>query len=99
MLEKQLPNCKITYDLAGTDNIETTFKKISDINFSANYYPDRAGEELITKISKVLRADGNAKIKLRGGYNNEAERKTVDAYIQNTINSIVGKGISSYPAN
>ena len=71
------------------------FIKIADINFKENYYPDDAGEALINRISQVLKTDSKSKIKLRGAYTNDTEKRIVDAYIQNTINLIVQRGLSS----
>ncbi|HKH63751.1 MAG TPA: hypothetical protein VKA49_23105, partial [Flavitalea sp.] len=96
-LQKRLPNCKISYDLIGGQIEERagTYSKIADINFNPKYYPDDAGEAILARISKVLQADNKARIKLRGAYKTDSEKRIIDAYIQNTINLIVQKGISS----
>ena len=88
-LEKKFPRWLILY--SGTGN----YKKIDNISFNARYYPDQRGEVLLDRISRVLRTDGKAKIKLRGGYKNDPEKKNINAYIQNTINRLVEKGVLS----
>ena len=96
-LQKALPKCKISYDIVGGVVVDpdATYTKISDINFSASYYPDKTGEALLERVSKVLKGNTNAKVKLRGVYTSPQDRKTIDAYIQNSINLIVKRGISS----
>lgn len=76
-LQKQFPKCKISYEITGGEIIEPTgdLIKIGNISFNARYYPDKEGELLLDRISKVLRTDNKAKIKLRGGYKNEGEKR------------------------
>ena len=96
-LQKRLPKCKISYDIIGgqVQDPSEAYVKLADISFNAKYYPDDAGEAIIARISNVLRTDNKARIKLRGAYKTDAEKRIIDAYIQNTINLVVQKGILS----
>jgi len=78
-LKKALPQCKIQY--TGVPMIRTD---LGDIALDRNGYTDAAGQQVMQRVSGLLKAQPQGKIELTAYYDSDNEAKTITGYL-NTI--------------
>jgi len=85
-LQKALPKCKIIYTLPAQQS-ETD---LGNIELDRNGYTNAAGQQVMQKVSRLLKAQPQGKIRLTAFYATDSEAKTLTGYV-NTITGMFEK--------
>jgi len=92
-LQKALPACKIV--LAAAPEIKQRETDFGTILLDQNGYTDVAGQQLIGKVSRLLKAQPQGKIRLSAIYITDEEEKTLSGYMNTIINMFEKIGVNT----
>ncbi|MEO6313749.1 MAG: tetratricopeptide repeat protein [Chitinophagaceae bacterium] len=88
-LQKALPACKITYTAAR--EIETN---LGNITLDRSGYTDAAGQQVMQKVSGLLKAQPLGKIRLTASYETDSESKTLTGYMNTIVDMFEKIGVN-----
>ncbi|MFT3932275.1 MAG: PKD domain-containing protein [Chitinophagaceae bacterium] len=92
-LQKALPSCKISYSFPVQQQQQQqaqTEKEYGYIELDQNGYTNAAGQQVMEKVSRLLKTQPQGKVRLTASYTNSEEQKQLSGYM-NTITNMFAK--------
>lgn len=89
-LQKALPGCKISNVPAN----QQTITEFGYIELDNGGYTDAAGQQVMEKVSRLLKAQPSGKIRLTASYTDDAEEKIIAGYMNTIINMFAKIGVN-----
>jgi tetratricopeptide (TPR) repeat protein len=89
-LQKSLPACKIIY----TPPVQQAETDLGDIELDQKGYTNAAGQQVMQKVSRLLKAQPQGKIRLTAFYTTDSEAKTLTGYMNTIVNMFEKIGVN-----